>query len=566
MATIYLSSTYVDLKECRERVNRALVRLNHKVVAMESYVARDDRTIDACLKDVAQCDVYVGLFAHRYGFIPNTPDNPQSLSITELELRKAEELGKPCLIFVQDPNAPWPPAQMDSQAGHGERIAKLRESLGNKHTPLPFRGTEDIGELVATSVTVRLGEPDAAPVAPDPRQLGGDCLLLHSPADAADAQLIASSLQQQRLRVRLAPKALFSSTPEEFEALDAEARVHQSALVYVTANSLSQYATRMADMTRVYALLEARTSCLLVLRHPLAPALPAELAMTKAMPVDPADPSALQFAAIVTELQARNPTLRARAVVGLPIVVAAMTRNEAIALQQNPKQVGDLLTANNLARFEELRLSLESAWTKWPERYAESRADWKPFGRATSLREMIDTVVARLNSTRAGVGAQRKIKVQYYPIDPVVTRDPLLRNVYGNMARSGCVAIVDELSLFHPAIRPQIQALLNQSQVSVMTVAPVAAANTFEDLLEAEARRQLVEPFNRWQMDFDPQCEFGVEEEHHLRRWLHRSLPETMRQVRQPGPDQERLAGFRKQLGVQRQGYDEALFPPGEDR
>ncbi len=38
-----------------------------------------------------------------------------------------------------------------------------------------------------------------------------------------------------------------------------------------------------------------------------------------------------------------------------------------------------------------------------------------------------------------------------------------------------------------------------------------------------------------------------------------------MRQLRQPGPDWQRLAAFREQLGAPRQGYDGVLFPGGGD-
>jgi hypothetical protein len=224
-----------------------------------------------------------------------------------------------------------------------------------------------------------------------------------------------------------------------------------------------------------------------------------------------------------------------------------------------------LLSAQNLKRFAELRTALDAGPERWPVRYGDSRPAWRPFKTASSIRALLEAVVDRLNNSRTGGGAQRKIKLQYYPIDPVVTRDPVLRPVYVAMARAGCVAIVDELSLFNPAVRPQVQSLLNQPQVSVITISPVAAANTFDELLESEARRQLGDPFNRWELDFDPQCEFGVAAEHHLRRWLHRSLPETMRQAEKGVPDRSRLERLRTRVG-EPQGMSGLLFPHRGDR
>ncbi len=69
MAKIYVSSTYNDLQQHRTEVCRVLRRLRHDLVAMEDYVACDERPVDKCLTDVACSDLYVGVFAFRYGFV-----------------------------------------------------------------------------------------------------------------------------------------------------------------------------------------------------------------------------------------------------------------------------------------------------------------------------------------------------------------------------------------------------------------------------------------------------------------------------------------------------------------
>src|SRR5713226_6398740 len=124
MAKIYISSTYSDLKDHREKVYRALRQMRHDVIAMEDYVARDERPLETCLADVADCDIYIGIFAWRYGFIPSE-NNPEGKSITELEYRKAVNTGKSPLIFLLDKQATWHPQLMDAFTGendHGQRI------------------------------------------------------------------------------------------------------------------------------------------------------------------------------------------------------------------------------------------------------------------------------------------------------------------------------------------------------------------------------------------------------------------------------------------------------------
>jgi len=133
MTIIYLSSTYEDLKDHRRTVAEDLRKNRYEIIAMEDYVARDDRPVDACLKDVDRADIYVGLFAFRYGYIPPMEHgNPDGLSITELEYRRAVQQGKTCLVFLADEKGGWPQIHNDAwtgEGGHGAQIKRLREYL-----------------------------------------------------------------------------------------------------------------------------------------------------------------------------------------------------------------------------------------------------------------------------------------------------------------------------------------------------------------------------------------------------------------------------------------------------
>ena len=154
MPKIYLSSTFVDLKAHREAVYRQLRRMQHDVIAMEDYVARDDRPAAQCLRDVARSDLYVGLFAWRYGFVPSQ-DNTSGLSITEMEYRQAEAKSVPRLVFLLDDSALWSPLLLDSQTGDGEggrRIRDLRRELSQERLASFFTSPEDLSAKVAAAV------------------------------------------------------------------------------------------------------------------------------------------------------------------------------------------------------------------------------------------------------------------------------------------------------------------------------------------------------------------------------------------------------------------------------
>ena len=54
--------------------------------------------------------------------------------------------------------------------------------------------------------------------------------------------------------------------------------------------------------------------------------------------------------------------------------------------------------------------------------------------------------------------------------------------------------------------------------------------------------------FDRFASDYDPQCELNVSDEFRVRRWLHQSLPETLKVLRTARANPDQLAIFAKEL------------------
>ncbi|WP_460915790.1 HEAT repeat domain-containing protein [Plantactinospora veratri] len=144
---VYVSATFRDLEECRAAVRLALRRLRVEDMSMESYVAEDHRPLARCLAEVNECDVYVGIFAWRYGFVPPGHDR----SITELEYRQALAGGKPCLIFLLDEEAPWPRRFVD-RGRDADRIERLRAELSDRHMCSTFHDPADLAAMVTAAV------------------------------------------------------------------------------------------------------------------------------------------------------------------------------------------------------------------------------------------------------------------------------------------------------------------------------------------------------------------------------------------------------------------------------
>ena len=148
MSKVFVSSTFVDLEACRQAVSVCIRRMGLEDIAMEYFVAEDSRPLTACLDAVGRSDLYVGLFAWRYGFVPEK-DNPHNQSITELEYREALAEKKDCLILLLDPSTPWVPSLLDEDL---TRIKNLREELANRHSCAFFQTPQEIGGVLAPAL------------------------------------------------------------------------------------------------------------------------------------------------------------------------------------------------------------------------------------------------------------------------------------------------------------------------------------------------------------------------------------------------------------------------------
>jgi hypothetical protein len=88
---VMISSTALDLPDHRKEVQDACLRQGMLPVMMEHLPATDADAIAESLRLVDEADIYLSIFAYRYGYIPKG----QSISITEMEYNRAIERGFP---------------------------------------------------------------------------------------------------------------------------------------------------------------------------------------------------------------------------------------------------------------------------------------------------------------------------------------------------------------------------------------------------------------------------------------------------------------------------------------
>jgi hypothetical protein len=109
-----ISSTVRDLPEYRETVKEACLKTGAFPVMMDHLPANADDAITASLKMVDDADIYLGIFAHRYGYIPKDARNPDEKSITQLEYEHAVKQGKTLVIFIMSDDQPIKLSDMET--------------------------------------------------------------------------------------------------------------------------------------------------------------------------------------------------------------------------------------------------------------------------------------------------------------------------------------------------------------------------------------------------------------------------------------------------------------------
>ena len=124
---VFLSSTELDLKDpYRMTATMALERLDGQVRGMEMFGARPESATEASLRELEMCELFVGIYAHRYGYIPIG----SSISMTEQEYNKAKELKKPMFCYIIEPSYPWPPDMIEEEPGKS-KLRAFKERIDN---------------------------------------------------------------------------------------------------------------------------------------------------------------------------------------------------------------------------------------------------------------------------------------------------------------------------------------------------------------------------------------------------------------------------------------------------
>src|SRR5262249_29852176 len=146
-----ISSTARDLPAHRKEIGEACLRQGVFPVMMEHLPASDADAIAASLRMVDEADVYLGVFAHRYGYVPAG----QRTSITEMEYDRAVARRRSRLLFLMHDDHPVKAADVEKGEA-AVRLEALKERLKADRVAGFFKSPEDLrGQVIEALAQVR---------------------------------------------------------------------------------------------------------------------------------------------------------------------------------------------------------------------------------------------------------------------------------------------------------------------------------------------------------------------------------------------------------------------------
>jgi hypothetical protein len=145
---VFVSSTYVDLKDARQNVIQTVMQMDCIPSGMELFPAIDEEQFNFIKKVIDDCDYYILILAGKYGSLAS-----DGLSYTEKEYNYAIEKNKKVLAFVFENLDDLPPDKKESNPINIEILNKFRTQVCSGRIVKMWRNIEDLPGHVALSLS-----------------------------------------------------------------------------------------------------------------------------------------------------------------------------------------------------------------------------------------------------------------------------------------------------------------------------------------------------------------------------------------------------------------------------
>jgi hypothetical protein len=145
---IFISSTFVDLKDERQAVLKAILELDHMPAGMELFPATDDSAWQLITDIIDSSDYYVLIVGGRYGSLDEA-----GLGYTEKEYDYALKTKKPVIPLLHENPDNLPREKTETDQAIWEKLKAFRAKVEKKHTCVYWRSADDLKAKVIVGLT-----------------------------------------------------------------------------------------------------------------------------------------------------------------------------------------------------------------------------------------------------------------------------------------------------------------------------------------------------------------------------------------------------------------------------
>jgi len=153
---VFIGSAVQDLDEYRHVAQEAARLAGMSPIALESSAAIGEVIVTTALQLVDSADIYLGIFAYRYGFVPPKSD----VSLGEMEYDRAIARGIPRLIFLLDEDASVSLRKVERGEG-AMKLEALKHRLRRESSVQFFTSPTKLGEQIQNSLMAYCGTSHA---------------------------------------------------------------------------------------------------------------------------------------------------------------------------------------------------------------------------------------------------------------------------------------------------------------------------------------------------------------------------------------------------------------------
>lgn len=137
--SVFLSSTFEDMKEYRKAIIDRIIKRSMVPICMENWGANANKVTSVITDEVKKADIYLGIFGTRYGYV----DENTNMSMTEIEYREALASNKPILVYIAKN------AKDDITTGdNSQKMLELLTEIEKERIVYYFNSIDQLGEQV----------------------------------------------------------------------------------------------------------------------------------------------------------------------------------------------------------------------------------------------------------------------------------------------------------------------------------------------------------------------------------------------------------------------------------